>query len=221
MAGNTAAGLRDFGGFRWAASAAISRPGRGGLFHGLVDQPGFPAAHQVPQDQARNRIIVYGKSPPPGWYAGDRVDRHRNRQPRPREGDRHLRCRRPARSPRRRAPRRDGGVGPCLLGGQASAPGESRIAPTRRSCILVAYVAVAGKRLGYICVRRVRLRSSLSWTFPPQNSRGAASAASFVLGPVAISLPPLIRWLAGATPPLNWWGWRRIIAQFGNSHTPP
>ena len=63
----------------------------------------------------------------------------------------------------------------------------------RRSCFLVAHVTVAGERLGYTCVRRVRLRPSLSWTFPPQNSGGAASAAFFTLGPVAISSPALIR----------------------------
>jgi hypothetical protein len=95
-------------------------------------------------------------------------------------------------------------LAPALLRGRASAPGDSRIAPARRSCILVAHVTVAGERLGYICVQRVRLRPSLSWTFPPQNSRGPPRAAFFALGP--ISLPPLIRWLAGATPPLNWWG---------------
>ena len=63
----------------------------------------------------------------------------------------------------------------------------------RRSRIRVAHVTVAGELLGYTCVRRVRLRPLLSWTFPPQNSRGAASAAFFALGPVAISLSASIR----------------------------
>jgi hypothetical protein len=74
-----------------------------------------------------------------------------------------------------------------------------------RSCILVAHVTVASERLSYTCVWRVRLRPSLSWTFPPQNSRGAASAAFFALGPVAISPPPSLRRLAGATPPRGSW----------------
>jgi hypothetical protein len=80
----------------------------------LPVQPPAPSVGGVPV----RKIVQYMESHRGlDGHAGDRAARHRNRQPRPREADRHtaarMRCRRPARSPRRRAPRRDGGVGPC------------------------------------------------------------------------------------------------------------
>jgi hypothetical protein len=112
-------------------------------------------------------------------------------------------------------------LAPALLRGRAAAPGGSRTAPARRSCIFVARVTVAGERLGYICVRRVRFRPSLSWTFPPQNSRGAASAAFFGAragGDQFTALDPMACRCDAASQLAELC---RIIAQYGRLHTPP
>ena len=92
--------------------------------------------------------------------------------------------------------------------------GRPRRPNVRRSCIPVAYVTVAGERLGYTCVRRVRLRPSLSWTFPPQNYRGAASAAFFCARSRGCRFTASIRFLAAATPPGG------MSSGFSNAITP-